>query len=187
MENVDFLAADAHKWLLGPCAAGILYVRKEVQERLRPPVYGWHNVRSPDFVAQESIVYPPDARRYEAGTENLLGLVGLHTAMEMLLEIGVENITAELLRKRELLVPALQAKGYAVLNADATPENASSIVSFFKEGVDLPGLHQKLESEGVIASLRANRTGQQFIRLSPHFYNTDHELEQTLEKLPALA
>src|SRR5881296_3099924 len=70
----DFLAADAHKWLLGPCAAGLLYVRKEWQERLRPPVYGWHNVRCPNYVAQEQMALRPDARRYEAGTANLLGL-----------------------------------------------------------------------------------------------------------------
>src|SRR6266496_2996009 len=55
VEYVDVLAADAHKWLLGPCGAGILYVRKEVQERINPPIYGWHNVNNPNFVAQEHI------------------------------------------------------------------------------------------------------------------------------------
>src|ERR1043165_2144406 len=53
LEFVDFLAADAHKWLLGPLASGILYVRRELQDRLRPAVLGWHNVRSPDYAAQE--------------------------------------------------------------------------------------------------------------------------------------
>jgi cysteine desulfurase / selenocysteine lyase len=76
VEHVDFLAADAHKWLLGPCGAGLLYVRRELQERLNPPVYGWHNVRNPNFVAQEQIVFRPGAVKYEAGTHNLLGLVG---------------------------------------------------------------------------------------------------------------
>ncbi len=118
---IDFLAADAHKWLLGPAGAGILYVRKEVQEQLRPPIYGWHNVRCPNFIAQEQLVYPPDSRRYEAGTANIVGLVGLHAAMELLLEVGVENVANELLRKRAWLVPALQAKGYTVLQPDAPP------------------------------------------------------------------
>ncbi|HZI32686.1 MAG TPA: aminotransferase class V-fold PLP-dependent enzyme, partial [Candidatus Binatia bacterium] len=45
VEHVDFLAADAHKWLLGPCGAGLLYVKKDLHEKLNPPVYGWHNVR----------------------------------------------------------------------------------------------------------------------------------------------
>src|SRR3954451_8815738 len=131
-QYVDFLAADAHKWLLGPCAAGIFYVRKSMQEKLRPAVYGWHNVRCPNFVAQEQIVYPSDARRYEAGSANLLGLVGLHASLELLLELGIENISAELLRMRAWLVPALQAKGYKVLHADAAPAHASGIMTFHK-------------------------------------------------------
>src|SRR5213078_2649718 len=84
VEHVDFLAADAHKWLLGPCAAGIFYVRKSRQKKLRPPIYGWHNVRCPNYVAQEKLVYPPDARRYEAGSENFLGIIGLHASLQML-------------------------------------------------------------------------------------------------------
>jgi selenocysteine lyase/cysteine desulfurase len=196
VEHVDFLAADAHKWLLGPCGAGLLYVRRELQEKLNPPIYGWHNVRCPNFVAQEHIVFRSGAAKYEAGTHNLLGLVGVIAAMELALEIGVEAIAAELLRKRAWLVPALQAKGFTVLNADAKIENASGIISFHqagpglaeaasaaKAGKDLTALHKKLTDAGVMATLRADRKGQNYIRLSPHFYNTDAELQHTLELL----
>jgi cysteine desulfurase/selenocysteine lyase len=178
---VDFLAADAHKWLLGPCGAGVMYVRESAQEKLTPPIYGWHNVRCPEFVAQEQIVLRSGASRYEAGTHNLLGLVGLLTAMELTLEIGVENIGRELLRKRAWLVPALQAKGYQVLHADAPPENSSGITSFYQPGKDLAVLHQKLLDANVITSLRTDRKGQKYIRLSPHFYNTDAELRRVLD------
>ncbi len=181
--NVDLLAADAHKWLLGPCGAGVMYVRQSLQNRLNPPIYGWHNVQCPDFIAQEQLVLRPDAARYEAGTQNLLGLVGLVAAVELLLEIGVEAIAQELLRKRAWLVPQLQAKGYTVLHADAPPANSSGITSFFKAGADLPALHQKLLDARIVTSLRADRRGQKFIRLSPHFYNTDGELQQMLELL----
>jgi len=183
VEDVDFLAADAHKWLLGPRGAGILYVRRELQEKLNPPVYGWHNVRSPNFVAQEQIIFRSGAVKHEAGTQNLVGLVGLIAAMELALEIGVENISAELLCKRAWLVPALQAKGFTVLNAETKAENASGIVSFYQSGKDLAALNQKLADAGIIASLRTNRTGQNFIRLSPHFYNTDAELQRVLKLL----
>ncbi len=182
-EHVDFMAADAHKWLLGPCGAGLMYVRASMQDKLVPPVYGWHNVRCPDFVAQEQIVFRSGASRYEAGTHNLLGLVGLVTAMEMLLEIGVENIAAELLRKRAWLVPALQAKGYTVLHADAAPQNCSGITSFFSPGQDMAPLHEKLTEANVITSLRVDRKGQKYIRFSPHFYNTDAELNKVLALL----
>jgi selenocysteine lyase/cysteine desulfurase len=183
VENVDFLAADAHKWLLGPCGAGLLYVKKDLQASLNPPVYGWHNVRNPNFVAQEKIEFRSGAAKFEAGTHNLIGLVGLLAALELTLEIGVANIARELLRKRAWLVPALQAKGYAVLNAEPKTENAGGITSFFLPGQDLTPLHQKLADAGVNTSLRTDRKGQKYIRLSPHYYNTDAELQRVLELL----
>ncbi|MDB6017272.1 MAG: Aminotransferase class [Pedosphaera sp.] len=183
VEQVDFLAADAHKWLLGPCAAGIMYVRKELQERVQPLVYGWNNVRSPNYVAQEQIVFRQNAQRFEAGSHNLLGIVGLSAAMELLLELGVENIAAELLRKRSWLAPALQAKGYLVAGANAPAGLASGIVTISRPDTDLPVLHQKLEAANIITSLRADRKGQRYIRISPHFYNTDAELQRLVELL----
>jgi selenocysteine lyase/cysteine desulfurase len=181
VETVDLLAADAHKWLLGPCGAGVMYVRRSAQGKINPPIYGWNNVRCPDFVAQEQIVLRSGSQKYEAGTQNLLGIVGLVAAMELILELGVENIARELLRKRARLVPALQAKGCTVLQADAPVENASGIVSFHRPGAHLTALHQKLMDAGVVTSLRADRKGQKYIRLSPHFYNTDGELDRVLE------
>ena len=183
VEHVDFLAADAPKWLLGPCGAGLFFVRKSLQTKLRPAVYGWHNIRCPNFVAQEQMVYPPDARRYEAGSANLLGLVGMNAAIELLLEIGVENIAARLLHLRSLLVPALQKKGWTVLQADAPAQNASGIVSFHWPDADLPALQKKLMAARMETSLRTDRTAQHYIRVSPHFYNTEEEIHRLLENL----
>ncbi len=183
VEHVDFLAADAHKWLLGPCAAGLLYVRQERQDLLRPTTWGWHNVLCPDFTAQEEMHFRPDARRYEPGSDNLLGLVGLRAALELLMEIGVEAIAAELLRKRAWLVPALQEKGYTVLHPAAPPMNASGILTFHRPGEDMTARHGRLTAAGIITSLRADRTGRKYLRLSPHFYNTDAELHRLLEML----
>jgi selenocysteine lyase/cysteine desulfurase len=160
-----------------------MYVRRSVQEGLTPPIYGWNNVRCPEFVAQEQMVLHPGARKYEAGTSNLLGILGLIRGMELLLEVGVDNIARELLRKRARLAPALQAKGYTVLHAEAPPENCSGIVSFHRPGTDLAPLHQKLLDAHIVTSLRTDRTGQKYIRLSPHFYNTDAELDRALELL----
>jgi cysteine desulfurase / selenocysteine lyase len=183
VEHVDFLAADAHKWLLGPCAAGILYVHRELQEKLNPPVYGWHNVRSPNFVAQTNIEFRKDARKFEAGTHNLLGLTGLIAAMELMLEIGIENIAAELARKRTWLTSALLAKNFSVLNPKPEPGNISGITSIFQPGKDLTPLQKKLTDAYIVTSLRTDRSGQNYIRFSPHFYNTDEELQRAVEIL----
>ena len=128
-------------------------------------------------------MHPPDGRRYEVGSANLLGLAGLHASMQMLLELGVENIARELLRKRDVLVPALQNKGYEVLYADGPPEARSGIVTFHRPGTDLAATHEKLTAAKIVTSLRADRQGNRYIRLSPHFYNTDAELHRLLELL----
>jgi len=183
VDHVDFLAADAHKWLLGPCGAGVFYVKRDLQEKLNPPVYGWHNVRNPNFVAQDAIEFRKGAAKFEAGTHGLIGVIGLLAAMEIALEIGVENIARELIRKRAWLVPELLKKNYTVLNADAKVETASGITSFFAAGLDMTALHQKLSENSVVTTLRTDRKGQKYIRLSPHFYNTDAELQRAVELL----
>ncbi|MFN0067901.1 MAG: aminotransferase class V-fold PLP-dependent enzyme [Limisphaerales bacterium] len=179
----DFTCADSHKWLLGPCGAGFLYVKRAWHDRLQPVVHGWHNVRCPEFVAQDRIEFRRGAQRYEAGSQNVLGLVGLRAAFELLLEIGVDAIAAELLRKRAWLVPALQAKGWNVMHPDAPEANRSGVVTFDRSGEDMAAVHQRLKEAGVETSLRSERSGRKWLRLSPHFYNTDAELHRVVEFL----
>ncbi len=181
--HVDILAADAHKWLLGPCAAGILYVRKEVRPQIRPVVHGWHNLQCPDFLTQDDLVFHEGGRRYEAGTHNFLGLHGLKAALELVQEVGLEAISAELARKRLWLVPELVAKGYTVLHGDAHADNAGGITSFHREGTDMRAVHLRLKEAGVATSHRILPGGQAVVRLAPHFYNTDDELRRCLELL----
>jgi hypothetical protein len=115
-----------------------MYVRREIQDQLLPTTHGWHNIRCPNYVAQEELNYRTDARRYEAGTANLAGLAGLGAAMDLLLEIGIENIAAELLAQTRLAHSALQSKGYEVLQATAAPETGG-MITFHKPGADLRG------------------------------------------------
>lgn len=181
VEHVDFLAADAHKWLLGPCAAGVFYVRRELQDRLAPSAFGWNNVRCPNYVAQEEMIFRTDARRYEAGSFNILGIAGLNAALGLLLEAGIETIAADLAAKREWLVAALQAKGFEVIFSEG--ESVGGITSCWREGEDLKALGKKLAAENIVASVRADRSGRDYLRFSPHFYNTPAELERAVALL----
>ena len=108
VEHVDFLAADAHKWLLGPCAAGVFYVRRDLQDRLAPQAFGWNNVRCPNYVAQETMNLRSDARRYEASF-NILGI-----AASMLLGYCLrwESTPSPPMSAKRTGLAALQAKGY---------------------------------------------------------------------------
>ena len=181
VEHVDFLAADSHKWLLGPCAAGVFYVRHELQDRLSPSAFGWNNVHCPNYVSQQEIVLRTDAGRYEAGSFNILGIAGLNAALELLLEVGIDNIVGDLRNKREWLVSALLGKGFEVLCPE--PENAGGITSCWREGEDMKALGDKLMAEGIVASVRGDRAGRDYLRFSPHFYNTQAELERVVNLL----
>lgn len=180
VDHVDFLAADAHKWLLGPTAAGLLYVRKSVQDQLRPWGFGWHNVRCPDFVAQETLHLRSDARRYEIGSHNLLGLAGLRAALDLVQEVGVDAIARDLARKRARLVAALSEQGAEILQPNPPPEHTSGIVSFRPRREEARVVYERLTANGVTPSLRVDRTGGQWVRFSPHYYNTDAELDEAL-------
>lgn len=182
-QHADFIAADAHKWMLGPCGAGFLYVRKSSQELLRPVVHGWNNVRCPDFVAREEIKFRSGAHRYEAGSHSMLGLVGLRASLSLIREIGVEAIGAELLRKRALLVPALRDRGWDVLGAENPAAHQSGIVSATRADLDVQAVHTRLTEAGIVTSLRTDRAGTRYLRFSPHFYNTDAELTRAVETL----
>ena len=181
VEHIDFLAADSHKWLLGPCAAGVFYVRHELQDRLSPPAFGWNNVHCPNYVSQEKMILRSDAGRYEAGSFNILGIAGLNAALGLLLEVGIDNIVADLRDKREWLVSALLEKDFEVLCPE--PENAGGITSCWREGDDMKALGDKLMAESIVASVRGDRSGRDYLRFSPHFYNTQPELERAVDLL----
>ena len=175
MKFVDFAAADAHKWLLGPLGTAILYVRKDHFESFHPPLVGWHSASSPNFIAQESLAFKRDARRYEPGSLNLAGIVGLRAALQLILECGIERIEERVLGLAERAIAYGTKAGFSVLGA-TEGKGLSGIVSLSTGGRDVAKLHAKLEVARVVTSLRYCRDGRQCLRLSPHFYNTEEEL-----------
>ena len=189
VDYVDFLSADSHKWMLGPAAAGILYVKRERQDMLRPCLLGSWNVSSPQFVAQQDIHFETGGRRYEPGMLNLPGIVGMTASLKLLLDIGIEAVGDRILALREALLCRLEPLGFhqyleAFDRSDAANStNRSGILSVTHESQDLKRLARELETNGVTVSCRENRAGQVFLRFSPHFYNTESELDHVVEVL----
>lgn len=178
VDHVDFLSADAHKWMLGPMAAGIVYVREEVQDRLRPSLIGAWNVRAPNFIAQDTVEFERGGRRYEPGVLNAVGIFGMKAGLEMLLELGIDQISARLLALKRHLVPQLQAQGFTVL-PPVEGDRASGITTATRtDGVSLEKIFEHLTKNHVVVSLRHNRAGQAHLRFSPHFYNTEAEMDR---------
>lgn len=183
VEHVDFLSADSHKWMLGPMSAGIFYVRQELQEQLRPVLLGSWNVRSPRFIAQEEIAFEEGGRRYEPGVLNVNGLLGMKAGMELLLEVGIDAIAAQLLRLKRRLIERLTPLGFHLLGPAEGP-NASGISTFWREpgtGQDLPEVFERLAAARIHPSLRHDRSGRALLRFSPHFYNTEAEMDRVAD------
>jgi cysteine desulfurase/selenocysteine lyase len=184
VEYVDFLSADAHKWMLGPLAIGIVYVRKECFELCRPTLLGSWNVKAPGFVAQEEIEFHPTAQRYEPGAMNVMGIFGMKAAIDLLLAIGIPRVAERILTITARLVSGLQELGFTSLGPTAGP-NASGIVTVSRPGTDMEALFERLAGANIICSSRQDRQGRHYIRFSPHFYNTEAEVDQVLKVIRA--
>ena len=187
VEHVDFLSADSHKWMLGPAAAGIFYVKKSQQPLLRPTLVGAVNICSPDFIAQEGVRFVAGAERFESGILNLAGIAGMDASMRLILEIGQENISARLLELRAALLERVRPLGYRLYLEEhdldpGTPDaTRSAIVSLGHPEKDLREVYARLKENGVVTSYRKNRGGEEFVRLSPHFYHTVEEMDRVVE------
>ena len=181
VEYVDFLSADAHKWMLGPLAIGIVYVARKNFDACRPTLLGAWNVRSPDFLAQEEILFEPTARRYEPGVLNIAGIYGMKASLEMLLANGLENVESAILDARDFLQRLLREKGYEFLSPNETDPLRSGILTARHPQCESQELFSRLEAGGVVASLRALRDGSRWLRFSPHFYNTREEMSRVAE------
>lgn len=181
IEHVDFLSADAHKWLLGPMAIGIVYVARQNFERCRPTLLGAWNVKSPDFIAQQDIEFEETARRYEPGVLNIAGMYGMKASLEMILEIGLQNVENLILKNRDYLEKKLALMGFEFLSPMAPDPMRSGILTTRNTQKNSGAIFSKLENNGVIASLRKTRSGDQWIRFSPHFYNNIKDMDRVIE------
>lgn len=177
--NIDFLAADGHKWLCAPEGAGLFYVRKEIQGYLQPTTIGWLSMKDPFSFGKYQFEFADSARRYEAGSYNLPGVYALGGAIELALEIGIEHIAERLLGLTDRLTGGLRDKGYRVISSRA-PAEASGIVAFISDVHDHEQVQKHLETEHrIVIAVRCGR-----LRASPYCYNTEGEIDQLVEALP---
>ena len=180
VEHVDFLSADAHKWMLGPLAIGIVYVKKKHFDLLRPTLLGAWNVKSPNFITQEEIEFCETAQRYEPGVLNIIGIYGMRAAIEMLLAVGIDNVASRLLAHKAQLIKALEPLGFETVSP-RDGSAASGITTFRHPRASLANLFQTLTENNVIVSMRHDRHNVEHLRFSPHFYNTEAEIDRAVQ------
>ena len=176
--RIHALAADGHKWLLGPEGCGILFVDQALQDRVEPIEFGWTNVARYADYASRDMALRADAGRYECGTLNTIGCYGLRAAIEFLLEVDPGEIGPVVQSLGDQIARGVTARGYEVLD-QRTPETGAGIVSFRKTGQEAGAIVRKLRAEGITAAPRAG-----WVRTSPHFYIRPEEIDRMVDLLP---
>ncbi|HEX8914657.1 MAG TPA: aminotransferase class V-fold PLP-dependent enzyme [Humisphaera sp.] len=177
--NIDYLSADGHKWMLGPEGAGIFYCRRELIERTRPSVIGWMNVVDAQNYGDINYTLRADAQRFEAGSYNVPGLLALKASLELIAKARVGAVAQRVRELGDLLIGLLERKGYAIVS----PRDKwqwSGIVSFTSPTHDMKRLVVQLRKEHQVEI--AIREGR--LRASPHFYNTEAQIERLAAVLP---
>jgi len=177
--NVDFLSADAHKWLLGPEGIGMFYCRKELAEHLTPPLIGWKSVQNEFDFDQPRLVLKRNAQRFEEGSMNLMGVFGLGAAMELLMEAGIGDIERRVLDLGDRIIEEAEKRGFETLTPRARHERGGNIT--FRGHFDLETVRSRLREKGIMINVRGGG-----LRVSPHFYNIEADIERLFEAVDGL-
>jgi selenocysteine lyase/cysteine desulfurase len=177
--GIDFAYAGGGKWLLGPQGSGILYVNSAILPRLKPANLGWLSAQWDDF----NDIYTrkplkPGANRYEEGTKNYIGIYGLRESLRILLDVGMSEAADRVRMLVQLVRRRLEERGFEIITP-ADPQRHAGIVTARRPDIDSSALFARLKQQGFICSLRENR-----LRIAPHFYNTEEEVERFCAALP---
>lgn len=179
--DVDFLCFSGHK-MLGPSGTGVLYGRKNLLEEMEPYQVGGGMIKS---VEKDSVEYADVPEKFEAGTPNVAGAVGLAAAVEYLEDIAMEKVSSHTKKLAEKMIEGLKdIDGVNVLS----PEEAN-LVSFTTEFAHPHDVSEVLNGEGVAVRAGHHCAQPQMeelgingtVRASPYIYNTEEDVERFLE------
>ncbi len=180
-QGIDFLAADGHKWMLGPEGCGIFYCREDLAPLLTPTVVGWMCMENATDYGNYQYALLPDARRFEPGSWNIPGIVALGASLDLLLEVGIDEVWSRVEALTTRLGEGLAAKGYRIFSPRRSEAERSGIV-VFEPGEDKPPAQKIVDDLGKQGIVIVTREGR--LRASPHYYNTAEQIDRLLAALP---
>lgn len=173
---VDFLAADGHKWMLGPEGAGMMYINQSFLDRLRCGVVGWNSVRGGHQFGQANFELRDEAARYEGGSANIMGLLAMHRSLQIFWAVeravGREAIGDRVLELVDAADQRLTDAGARVL-VPRQRENRSGIALFEVPGQSPAAVRAACLDAGIVVSCRGGG-----IRASLHAYNNLEEIDR---------
>jgi len=181
-DEIDFAAADGHKWLLSPEGCGVLYCREDLIPLLHPPIVGWMCMVDHLDYGNYRFELANNSRRFEPGSYNVAGTLALGASIDMLTEMGVDTVWASIETLTHRLVEGLRGKGYRIYTPRSDPAERSGIVVFEPptDTNDLAAIVRNLRRDRIVIVQREGR-----LRASPHFYNTPAQIDRLIDALPA--
>jgi len=177
--GVDFAVGGSVKWLCGGPGAGYLYVRQDLLNEFRPSVVGWAGHASPFEFSTGAVRYATGIERFQTGTPNVPAWYAARAGYEIVGEIGVPAIRQHSLALTRKLIDAAAARGWRLNTPTDDVERGGSVV------IDVPNgaaVADELCKRQVIVDYRPNAG----IRLAPHFYTTDREIDHAIETIDAI-
>jgi selenocysteine lyase/cysteine desulfurase len=174
----DMLAVHGYKWLLSPNGAGFFYIAPQLRERIQPNVVGWRSHRDWRNVDNLHHGVPellPSAEKYEGGSVSFALLYAMEASIDLVLRIGPEVIEQRVLDLADRTRGILRELGAAVA------DGASPIVAARFENHDVSALARALKEQRVLVAARRGH-----LRVSPHLYNNEQDLEIFAEALRGL-
>jgi selenocysteine lyase/cysteine desulfurase len=181
--GVDFLAADGHKWMLGPEGAGVMYVKREHLDRLRPHTVGWNSVVGADDFSRVDLRLRPEAARFEGGSQNMAGFHALGASLDLLERHGLSAqnsaVADRVLTIVDRACQRLVRAGARIASDRSDPmRHGSGILSFDFPDRDAKEAVRACAAAGVALSCRDGR-----LRISPHAYNNEDDVERLITAL----
>ena len=177
--KVDFLIGGTIKWLCGGPSSGYLYVRPELQGDLRPRLTGWVAHDAPFDFAAAPMRYARSVRRFAQGTPSIPALYSAIPGLDIIESVGIEQIAAESQRRTQGMIDYASERGWTVNTPREVERRGGSVMIGVAEAKSVA---EQLAEQRVFVDWRPGAG----LRISPHFFNTDEELEEALRILTDL-
>lgn len=174
--DLDFATGGSVKWLCGGPGAGYLYVRRDLWPRLTPAATGWMAHREPFDFDSGRVEFADDAFRFLNGTPNIPAMYAARSGYEIIREIGVERIREKSMRQTQRLIELAKEAGLRVCSHSDPKQRGGIVVVDVPNGEDVT---RELAAREVLVDYRPGAG----IRIAPHFYTADDELDHTIAEL----
>ena len=177
--NVDFACGGVLKWLCGGPGVAYLYVRPDLGKKLEPKFTGWFAHENSFEFATGPIRYAEPPLRFMNGTTHIPALEACRPGLQIITEVGVEKIREKSMRQTARLIELADHHGWRI-NSPRDPERRGGTVS-----IDMPD-SQAVSRELLARDILVDWRPKAGVRFSPHFYNTDQEVDSAIAAVTAI-